>query len=68
MARLTLALGNRSEDNMKKDDEFKRLDALIAQRLYWQLPIIAQRAREVADRIKRDAQTDPADMRRPTTI
>jgi hypothetical protein len=53
---------------MEKNDELKRLDALIAQRLYWQLPIIAQRAREVTDRIKRDTQIDPADMRRPTTI
>ena len=56
------------EDNMEKNDEFKRLDVLIARRLYWQLPIIAQRAREVTDRIRRDAQIDPADMWRPTTI
>ncbi len=44
------------------------IDDLIAMRLYWQLPIIAQRAREAAENVRRDAIPDPDYMRQPMTI
>jgi hypothetical protein len=55
-------------DIVEEDEEFKRLDDLIARHLYWQLPIIAKQSREVGERIRGDAKIDPADMLRPTTV
>lgn len=48
-------------------DQDRELDRLIARRLYWQLPIIAMRARLAAERVAEDAKVDPDALRRPCT-
>ena len=53
---------------MVDEQELKRIDDLIARRLYWQLPIIAMRARLAAAAVLRDAKIDPEDLRRPMDI